>query len=214
MFLFFTVIVFSLLKTDALPTPQLTETQFRSGARSLENLNDVLMISGYSQVRKQGGRAFQQPINYPTLKVKSPNQLNVESISKVKLSLADPVFKNKNFQAIAEEINKIHNLDSQQKEEESFLISKEVNEDAKNMSQEETKLLETIEIAQTDETEVLELKQKQINDNEKFDTNENLYENQEGSGLNQQIEELNLDQTDGEITSQIPLLDFGDIQEV
>ena len=147
----------------------------------------------------------------------------------VKLSLADPVFKNENFQAIAEEINKIHNLDSQQKEEESFLISKgkltssfenilifslsEVNEDAKNMSQEETKLLETIEIAQTDETEVLELKQKQINDNEKFDTNENLYEYQgnqclimkfgiflmfllffliEGSGLNQQIEELNL----------------------
>ena len=46
------------------------------------------------------------------------------------------------------------------------------------MSQEETKLLETIEIAQTDETEVLELKQKQINDNEKFDTNENLYEYQ------------------------------------
>jgi len=172
------------------------------------------MISGYSQVRKQGGRAFQQPIKYPTLKVKSPNQLNVESISKVKLSLADPVFKNENFQAIAEEINKIHNLDSQQKEEESFLISKEVNEDAKNMSQEETKLLKTIEIAQTDETEVLELKQKQINDNEKFDTNENLYENQEGSGLNQQIEELNLDQTDREITSQIPLLDFGDIQEV
>jgi len=166
------------------------------------------MISGYSQVRKQGGRAFQQPIIYPTLKVKSPNQLNVESISKVKLSLADPVFKNKTFQAIAEEINKIHNMDSQQKEEESFLISKEVNEDAKDMSQEET-----IETSQTNETEVLESEQKQISDDEKFNINENLYDNQ-GSGLNQQIEELNLDQTYEEITSKIPLLDFGDIQEV
>jgi len=89
----FLLLLLTIYSCDTLPIAQLTEKQFRSGARSLDGTNDVFMISGYSQVRKQGGRSLQNPIKYPTLKVKSPNQLNVGAVSKVKNRLADPVFE-------------------------------------------------------------------------------------------------------------------------
>jgi len=91
----FFLFLLTIYSCDTLPVPQLTEKQFRSGARSLDGTNNVFMISGYSQVRKQGGRSLKNPINYPTLKVKSPNQLIVGAVSKVKNRLADPVFEKK-----------------------------------------------------------------------------------------------------------------------
>jgi len=93
--MYFFLFLLTIYSSDTQPVPQLTEKQFRSGARSLDGTNNVFMISGYSQVRKQGGRSLQNPINYPTLKVKSPNQLIVGAVSKVKNRLADPVFEKK-----------------------------------------------------------------------------------------------------------------------
>lgn len=97
------------INCSPLPHPQLTEKEFNARARSLDLGfdKDVFMISGYSQVRRQGGRAYQEPIKFPTLTVKSPNQLPVDNLNKVKVSLANPVYKEE-LNSIAEKINEVN----------------------------------------------------------------------------------------------------------
>jgi hypothetical protein len=97
------------INCSPLPHPQLTEKEFNARARSLDLGFDknVFMIEGYSQVRRQGGRAYQEPIKFPTLTVKSPNQLPVDNVNKVKVSLANPVYKEE-LDSIAQQINEIN----------------------------------------------------------------------------------------------------------
>jgi len=114
-----------------IPVPQLTEQQFRARARSLDNEipNNVLMISGYSQVRRQGGRAFEDPIKFPTLTVKNPNQLYLDTPSKVKVSLADPVYDEKELETIAQKLEEINQLEGQRIREEQLQEQLQVEEE-------------------------------------------------------------------------------------
>lgn len=116
------------------PRPQLTEEEFNARARSLDIDFDhhKYMIEGYSQVRRQGGRAYQEPIKFPTLTVKSPNQLPVEGRNKVKVSLANPVYKDE-LDSIAQQINLINEKEAERIEEEKAL--EELEELAEEIAQ-------------------------------------------------------------------------------
>jgi len=106
------------MNCSPLPHPQLTEKEFNSRARSLDGFDkNVFMIEGYSQVRRQGGRSYQEPIKFPTLTVKSPNQLPVDNLNKVKVSLANPVY-NEELESIAQQINEINIEEAQRIENE------------------------------------------------------------------------------------------------
>lgn len=116
------------LPVESLPFPQLTEAEFNARARSLDVGfdNEVYMISGYSQVRRQGGRSYQEPIKFPTLTVKSPNQLPVDSKNKVRVSLANPVYKEE-LNSIVQQINEINIEEAERIDQEKAALQEEDN---------------------------------------------------------------------------------------
>jgi len=84
--------------THAAPLPQsLTLKEFRSeGSRSLEPINNFVMISpSYRKVRRQGRKGESLPIKFPTLKVRDPNEINFAT-NKEPESETGPVFANSN----------------------------------------------------------------------------------------------------------------------
>jgi len=96
MFLF----LISVLSTPshAVPLPQsLTLKEFRSeGSRSLEPINNFVIISpSYRKVRRQGRKGESLPIKFPTLKVRDPNEINFAT-NKEHESETGPVFANGN----------------------------------------------------------------------------------------------------------------------
>lgn len=116
------------LPVESLPFPQLTEAEFNARARSLDVGfdNEVYMISGYSQVRRQGGRSYQEPIKFPTLTVKSPNQLPVDSKNKVRVSLANPVYKEE-LNSIVQQINEINIEEAERIDQAEAALQEEEN---------------------------------------------------------------------------------------
>lgn len=135
-----------------IPVPQLTEQQFRARARSLDNEipHNVLMISGYSQVRRQGGRAFEDPIKFPTLTVKSPTQLYLDTPSKVKVSVADPVYNEKEIETIAQKLEEINQLEG-----ERIKAEKEAEKEVEDVVEVDVAPLEDNGIEQEDEAEAV-----------------------------------------------------------
>eukprot|EP00092_Neocalanus_flemingeri_P030866 GFUD01033520.1.p1 GENE.GFUD01033520.1~~GFUD01033520.1.p1 ORF type:complete len:725 (+),score=247.58 GFUD01033520.1:133-2307(+) len=80
-----------------LPQKQLTLSQFRAdGRRSLEPINNFVLISpSYRQVRRQGRKGESLPIQFPTLKVRDPNELNFAA-KLLEHEDSGPVFENSN----------------------------------------------------------------------------------------------------------------------
>lgn len=171
-----------------LPFPQLTEEQFRARARSLDNEipNNIFMISGYSQVRRQGGRSFADPIDFPTLTVKNPNQLYVNTPSKVKISVADPVYddKEKELETIAKKIEEINQLEGKRIEEQ-------------NLQQVEDDIVEepVVDNVEEEVTEELDYEQEEVDQQETEEYEE------DGEGNTLQIE-LDAEQPEDDLTSE------------
>lgn len=158
-----------------LPNDEVTLDQFREGARGFDFDTDKnnFVISGYSQVRRQGGgRALATNYKFPTQTVASPNQLNIESFSKVKVNLANPVYnqeaeqENSNIQFIANKIEAINQnegarlkqLEQEDKAKKVLEAAQEkvtaVMEEVKEIKEELEQELE--EVAQLDEEAVVD----------------------------------------------------------
>lgn len=263
------VVVLSVVVVDVvfcLPTPQLTEQEFRSRGRSLEGPEEeknVVMISNYRQVRVQGGRSINSPIDFPTLTVKSPDQLSSEGASsrQVSLNLANPVFTQTEDAYIEEqklveeeeEDNIEEEMEMEEIEEENktestpvtdleVLVIEEVAQDysttdVADVTEAATESSEAAEVT-TGAAEIRDLDALELNadgDNELFpdlsmniialeaeaeevkaeeeilEAVEDIMEAVEGSGAGNIVEAgLEIE----EVLTEVPNIDFGDIQEV
>jgi len=172
------VLLVSLMGTAlAKPTPQLTEEEFRARGRSLDDdSSKVMMISGYSQVRRQGGRAFNDnDIKFPTLTVKSPNQLRVDSNNKVRVNVASPVFdpskvmsadeaqRLAELQEIAAKVDAINQQEEERFEQEKEMVEEqELAEEQEMVEEQELPKEEIQEQEPEQEQEIVEVEQTTI----------------------------------------------------
>jgi len=175
------VCVLQLSAGSPLPNDKMTLDQFRSGARALDFGKDSrnYVISGYSQVRMQGGgRALENNYKFPTQTVNNPNQLNIEGVSKVKVNLANPVYNKedeKNLQFIADKIQAINENEGErlrqlEKEEQVKQALQEAKEKVEAVMKEVEEIKEEFE----DEEEEEEVETTTLQDAEILEVSESL----------------------------------------
>jgi len=175
------VCVLQLSAGSPLPNDKMTLDQFRSGARALDFGKDSrnYVISGYSQVRMQGGgRALENNYKFPTQTVNNPNQLNIEGVSKVKVNLANPVYNKedeKNLQFIADKIQAINENEGErlrqlEKEEQVKQALQEAKEKVEAVMKEVEEIKEEFE----DEEEEKEVETTTLQEAEILEDSESL----------------------------------------
>eukprot|EP00092_Neocalanus_flemingeri_P057232 GFUD01067961.1.p1 GENE.GFUD01067961.1~~GFUD01067961.1.p1 ORF type:complete len:725 (-),score=239.04 GFUD01067961.1:13-2187(-) len=130
-----------------LPQKQLTLSQFRAdGKRSLEPINNFVLISpSYRQVRRQGRKGESLPIQFPTLKVRDPNDLNLAA-KLLEHEDSGPVFENSNSLSTEDIESKIREINvAIEAETEVPAVAQTTEREEIIESLEELELLSTIE---------------------------------------------------------------------
>eukprot|EP00092_Neocalanus_flemingeri_P080777 GFUD01100804.1.p1 GENE.GFUD01100804.1~~GFUD01100804.1.p1 ORF type:complete len:713 (-),score=236.27 GFUD01100804.1:6-2144(-) len=130
-----------------LPQKQLTLSQFRAdGKRSLEPINNFVIISSsYRQVRRQGRKGESLPIQFPTLKVRDPNELNFAA-KLLEHEDSGPVFENSNSLSTEDIESKIREINvAFEAETEAPGVAQTTKKEEIIESLEELELLSTIE---------------------------------------------------------------------